>query len=113
MQRKTTELLESLFKRAEGIQQAWQALTECKDETFETKKAFWQNYEAAVKDFRRLYQDHAKELLNKENIDSSKLIEALVSCGELNPLTLIAIHKTMDSSCFYEPVFRPFKGISN
>ncbi len=39
MQRKTTELLESLYIAAGKAEQAWEALVSCTNETFETKKS--------------------------------------------------------------------------
>jgi hypothetical protein len=109
--RQTTEGLEGLFNRASQVREAWLALTECSNESFETQGKFWKNYTDSVKGYRRYYEDFAKSRLLEEDINVAKLIDAIIETGLLTPLALVNLHKTMDPACFFEPIVEPFKGM--
>ena len=109
--RQTAEGLETLFMLAKQVRNAWNALVECKDQNFETQLKFWNNYAECVKKFRRHYTDFAKSRLIEEEIDTVKLIDAIIETGLLTPLALVHLHKTMDPSCFFEPIIEPYKGM--
>lgn len=109
--RQTTEGLESLFNKATQVREAWLALTECGNESYETQQKFWKNYVESVSEYRRYYADFAKSRLLEEEIDSARLIDAIIETGLLTPLALVQLHKTMDTACFFEPVVEPFKGM--
>jgi len=108
--RQTIEALESLFKKATQVREAWRSLMGCGDQTFETQQKFWRDYEAKVREYRTYYDDFAKDKLLGEDLNCEKLVDSLIKSGELNPLAVINLFKTLDTYCYFEPIIEPFRG---
>jgi hypothetical protein len=110
--RQTIEALESLFKKATQVREAWRSLMGCGDQTFETQQKFWKDYETKVREFRKYYEDFARQRLLEEDLNAEKLVSAIVESGLLNPLAIIRLFKTLEAYCYFEPIFEPFRGMS-